>query len=203
MSKILRTLTGAAFAGAAFAALSAAATPAASANEYTIDKTHADVVFWVNHLGYSNTWGRFNAMDGTLVLDPENPAASSVAIVIQAATIDTNLKKRDDHLRSPDFFNTAEYPTITFTSTSVTPTGEMTADVTGDFTLLGVTKEITIPVTINKLAQHPMQNSKEVVGLSGQVTIDRTEFGMTYGAGPIGTEIPIFIELEFERPISE
>jgi len=202
MRTVLRTLSAAAFGAAAFAAVAAAPAPAA-AQEYTIDKTHADIVFWVDHLGYSKTWGRFNAMDGTLNLDQETPANSSIAIVIQAATIDTNLKKRDDHLRSPDFFNVEEYPTITFTSTEVTPTGEMSADVTGDFTMLGVTREITIPVTINKLAQHPMQSSKEVVGLSGEVTIDRTDYGMGYGAGPIGVEIPIFIELEFERPISE
>lgn len=199
MSVIPRALTGALVGAAGLAAL--AAQPALAADEFTLDKTHADVVFWVDHLGFSKTWGRFNAMDGTLVLDRENPANSSVAFVIQAATIDTNLKKRDDHLRSPDFFNVAEFPTITFTSTAVEPTGDMTADVTGDFTMLGVTREITIPVTINKLAQHPMQTSKEIVGLSGEISLDRTDYGMTYGAGPIGTEIPVFLEIEFERPI--
>ncbi|MEQ8604777.1 MAG: YceI family protein [Marivibrio sp.] len=202
MRTLLRSLTAAAFGAAALTVVAAAPAPAA-AQEYSLDKTHADIVFWVDHLGYSKTWGRFNAMDATLTLDQETPANSSVAIVIQAAAIDTNLKKRDEHLRSPDFLNVEEYPTITFTSTEVTPTGEMTADVTGDFTMLGVTKEITIPITINKLAQHPMQTSKEVVGLSGEITIDRTEYGMEYGAGPIGAEIPIFIELEFERPISQ
>ncbi len=169
--------------------------------EYALDKTHADVVFWVDHLGYSKTWGRFNALDGTLMLDQENPENSAVAIVIRAGTIDTNLKKRDEHLRSPDFFNVQEFPTITFTSTKVEPTGERTAMITGDFTMLGVTKTIGFEATVNKVAPFPMDKSKEVVGISAETVIDRTEFGMGYGAGAIGTEIPIFLELEFIRQI--
>ena len=174
---------------------------AEAADTYTLDKTHADVVFWVDHLGYSKTWGRFNAMDGTLVLDQDDPSQSAVAIVIQAATIDTNLKKRDAHLKSPDFLNVKEYPTITFNSTNVAPSGDKTATITGDFTLHGVTKSISFEATVNKVAPFAMDKSKEIVGISAETMIERTDYGMNYGAGAIGTEMPIFLELEFIRDI--
>lgn len=202
MLKQTRFLTGIALAAVAFAALATAPAPAhAEARTYSLDKTHADLVFWVDHLGYSKTWGRFNTIDGSLVLDQENPGESAITIEIDAASIDTNLAKRDDHLRSPDFLNVGEFPTITFTSTAVEKTGEKTAKVTGDFTLNGVTKTITLDATINKIAPFPMDKSKEVVGLSAETVIDRTDYGIDYGAGAIGTEMPIFIEMEFRRDI--
>ncbi|MBP5858984.1 YceI family protein [Marivibrio halodurans] len=202
MPHMTKTLSGLAFAAGAFAAITLAPAPAAAeAEEYELDKTHADVVFWVSHLGYSNTWGRFNSMDGTLVLDQEAPENSSIAMVIDAASIDTNLGKRDEHLRSPDFLNAGEFPEITFSSTAIEKTGDKTATVTGDFTLAGVTKTISFDATVNKVAPSPMDKSKEIVGLSAETTIDRTEYGVDYGAGAIGNEVRIFMELEFIRAV--
>ena len=183
------------------AALAMAATPAIAA-DYTIDDTHTQANFRVTHMGYSTRWGRFNEESGTVSFDPANPGDASVNIVIDAASIDTNHGERDDHLRSPDFFNTAEFPEITFSSTSVEVTGDNTAKITGDLTMLGVTKSVTLDAVYNGMGNYPWDDTTEVVGFDISGVIDRTEFGMIYGVGGIGTEIKIDFELEATRSLN-
>ena len=182
--------------GLAVAAVLVLALPAQATDSYSFDKSHADAVFKVSHLGFSNTWGRFNDVEGTLMLDEANPGASSVDVTIQSASIDTNHGKRDDHLRNADFFNVGAFPTITFKSTGVEVTGEKTARITGDFTLLGVTKPVVLDTMLNSIAEHPFQAGVTVAGFTATTTIKRSDFGMAYGVPGIGDEIEIFLDIE-------
>lgn len=181
-------------------ALAFALPTAASAEPvaYDIEQAHADVNFSVDHLGFSDTLGRFNEVAGTIMIDQENPANSSVSVTIQAASIDTNHAKRDEHLRAADFFNVAEYPTIAFESTDVEVTGENTAKVTGDFTMLGVTKPVTLDVTLNALKEHPIPSYNGVMaaGFSATGTIVRSEYGMDAYVPAVGDEVAIVLEIE-------
>lgn len=183
---------------AAAVALATATSSALAADTYDFDTAHTDVVFNISHFGYSDTWGRFNEVDGTVTLDKDDLAGSSVEVTIQAASIDTNHKKRDEHLRSADFLNVKEFPTITFKSTKVDPTGEMTAKVTGDLTIHGTTKPVILDVTVNKIAPHPLPdyNNVETAGLSARTTIKRSEFGVDAFVPAVGDEMEIIIEVE-------
>jgi polyisoprenoid-binding protein YceI len=177
-----------------------AAGPAPAA-EYTIDPAHTQANFQVDHLGFSTIWGRFDDEAGVIVFDPDNVEASSVEIVIQTASVDTNYDARDEDLRSPDFFNSAEFPEMTFKSTKVEKTGDNTGKVTGDLTFLGVTKPVTLDVEFNKVGSYPWDDSTEVVGFSATTVIDRTAFGMTFMSGAIGDQIQVDIEVEANRPL--
>ena len=178
-----------------------AVTSSALANEYTIDLDHSQANFRVNHGGFSTMWGRFNEESGVIVFDPDKFEASSVEVVILTASVDTNHHARDEDLRSPNFFSSAEFPEMTFKSTSVEKTGDNTGKITGDLTLLGVTKSVTMDVVFNKVGTFPWDESTEVVGFSGSTVIDRTEFGMTYGTDGNGDDIQINLEIEAHRAL--
>lgn len=163
--------------------------------DYEIDMAHTFVLFDVNHLGFSNMPGRFAEFSGELSFDDENIENSKVSIAINTASIDTFHAKRDEHLRSPDFFNAAEFPEMTFTSNGIKKTGENTAKLSGDLTLLGVTKPVELDLTLNKAGAHPF-NKKTVAGFTAIGTIKRSDFGMKYGVPNIGDEITMRLELE-------
>ncbi len=167
---------------------------AVAADTYKIDPAHTSATFRVLHRGYSYTAGRFNEIAGEVMFDEKDFSKSQVNITIKTESVDTNQKKRDDHLRSPDFFNSKEFPEMTFKSTSVEKTGEKTGKVTGDLTLLGVTKPLALDVTFNRMA--PNKKGVMIVGFSASGSIDRTTFGMTYGTQGIGTDIAIQLEAE-------
>lgn len=177
----------------------AIAGPALAAEEYSLDKTHADVVFAVDHLGLSKTYGRFKEVDGTLMLDEQDVSKSSVTFTLQADSIDTNLAKRDDHLRGPDFFNAGEHPTLTFTSTDVKQTSPSTADIIGELTMVGVTRPVTLHATLNHVGDHPRDPSKKAAGFSATTKLRRTDFGMGYGVPFVGDSIDLIIEVEWLR----
>lgn len=171
---------------------------AQAADRFVIDPEHSNILFWVSHLGYARMIGQFQEFEGEFGIDQENPEKSSVEVTIQTASVDTDHEKRDDHLRSPDFFNSAEFPEMTFNSTQVESTGENTLKVTGDFTLLGTTKPVILDVTVNKVAPNPLPQSGGVLtaGISGRTTIQRSEFGMTTFTPDLGDEIEIWLEIE-------
>jgi polyisoprenoid-binding protein YceI len=183
-----------------------AAGPAYAADTYAFDPAHTDIVFFVNHLGYSDTIGRFNQAEGSIVLDEGSLENSAIEVTIDAASLDTNHEERDGHLRSADFFNVREFPEISFTSTRVEPTGEKSAEVTGDLTLLGTTRPVTLEVTLNQIAPHPVPAYDGVItaGFSARGTITRSEFGMDFLAPAVGDEIDLILEIEAfkqdERP---
>ena len=167
---------------------------AVAADKLTIDPTHTGAVFKVLHQGFANTFGRFNDISGVIELDQADITKSSVQITIQTASVDTNMKKRDDHLRSPDFFNAKEFPEMTFVSTGVEKTGDNTAKVQGDLTLLGVTKPVTLDMTVNKVGPDP--KNRMTAGFSATTSIKRTDYGMSYGLKGIGDDITIWLEVE-------
>jgi polyisoprenoid-binding protein YceI len=173
------------------------AVPAQANEPFVLDETHADVGFRVSHFGLSDTLGRFNDVEGVVLIDRDNPAGSSVDVTIAAASLDTNHGKRDEHLRGGDFFNVAEHPTITFKSTSVELTGTDIAKVTGDFTMLGVTKPVVLDVKLNALMPHPLpqMNGREVAGFSATTTIKRSEFGMDTFVPAIGDDVGVTLEV--------
>ena len=196
MSKTKRICAAALLAMGLFAgSLPAVAESAA----YQIDPNHTGLYFQISHAGYSNLFGRFNKMSGSVVFDPDDVASGKLEMTIDAESVDTNHQARDDHLRSPDFFNTGEFPEITFTSTAIEVTGEKTGTITGDFTLLGVTKAVTMDVTFNQIAPYSFVEGQTRVGFSATGTLNRADFGMTYGSDSIGDEIKLYVEVEAIR----
>jgi polyisoprenoid-binding protein YceI len=169
-----------------------------AADTFKIDKAHTSIVFMIKHLGYSNMFGRFNEFDGNIMFDQSNISASKVNLVIKASSVDTAHDARDKHLRSPDFLNTAEFPEITFKSTSARKTGDKTGKITGDLTILGKTKSVTLDVTFNRVAKHPIPSYKGVIvaGFSARAKVNRLDYGMTYAKGGIGSTLDLFLEVE-------
>lgn len=168
-------------------------TTAAMAGSYTIDPTHTYPNFTINHLGFSTMHGRFGKTSGSLNLD-QAKGTGSVDITVDMASVDTGFKKRDDHLRSPDFFNAIEFPTMTFKSTKVVFKGKG-AVVTGNLTIKGVTKSVKLDIPSINCGVHPF-NKKHVCGFDASTSIKRSDFGIKYGLPAIGDEMNIRIELE-------
>jgi len=182
-------------AAATAAALTLSAPALAEPVTYETDVAHTDILFMVSHFGYSNSFGSFGDFDVKLTFDQENPEASKLDVVVRPESVSTTVPALDEHLRKDDFFAVETYPTVTFTATDITVTGENTGNVTGDLTLLGVTKPITLAVTFNKAAPHPIMK-KPAVGFSAVGTIKRTDFGMDTFAPAVGDEVKLIIEYE-------
>lgn len=179
---------------AAALATSARAEP----ERYVMDPAHSDILFAVTHLGYSTHYGFFHDFDVDLTFDPESPADSTLSVVVRPAGVDTNAEKLDHHLQTPDFFDTDKFPELTFTATEIEVTGENTGKVTGDLTILGVTKPVTLDVTFNKAAPHPASN-QPAIGFSATGTVRRSDFGMDYGVPAVGDDVKLMIEYEGTR----
>ncbi len=169
---------------------------------YSFDKAHTQILFFVNHLGFSNSQGEFHDYDGYFTFDMVSPEKSYVEVAIKTASIDMDDEKWDAHMKNADFFNVEAFPEMTFKSTNIEVTGEKTADITGDLTLLGVTKPVVLKTTYNKSGAHPY-SGKFVSGFSATATIKRSEFGMVYGIPGVGDDVEIRIEVEGERQDAE
>jgi polyisoprenoid-binding protein YceI len=165
---------------------------------YTLDPAHTRIGFVARHAMVTKVRGAFNEFEGTATIDGTNPAVSHVQVAINAASIDTRNAQRDEHLRSNDFLAMAEYPQITFTSTSVSQTGGDTFEVTGDLTIKGVTNTITVPFEFEGAAKDPFGNER--VGFEGAVTINRKDYGITWNAAleTGGVLVSEKVTLEFE-----
>src|SRR5260370_24005450 len=144
-----------------------------AADNYNIDPAHSTVGFAVNHMVINTVHGRFNSFTGSVTLDNNSLQAASGSI--QAKSIDTGIERRDNHLRSPDFFDVAQYPTITFQSKRVEKKGDETISV-ADFTMHGVTKEISLPVTIKGPIKDPMGNTR--IGIEAKTKLNRKDYGL-------------------------
>ena len=148
-----------------------------AADTYQIDKAHSTFGFTVQHLMVSTVPGSFADYSGVVNFDKENIANSSIDVTIQSASINTNVPKRDEHLRSADFFDASKFPEIVFKSTKIA--GEGTDYViTGQLTLHGVTKEVSVPVTIQGPVKNPMGG--DVIGISGAFTLNRQDYGVKW-----------------------
>ena len=165
---------------------------------YKIDKSHSEVLFQVRHL-VTKIRGRFSEFEGTINFDEGNPGASSVAVTIQTTSVDTNEKDRDTHLRSADFFDVEKFPTLTFTSKSVSGSGT-SYNVVGDLVIHGTTKEVTLPATFLGHAKDPWGNAR--VGFEAEVTVNRKDFGLNWNAALeaggflVGDEIKISVSAQ-------
>ena len=172
-----------------------AAAPALAAEPWVIDRSHAHITFQADHLGFSVVHGQFREFDADILFDPEAIEATEVSVTIDAASIDTFWERRDQHLRSADFLDVDNHPTITFVSTEVVRTGDDTAEVTGDMTMIGETREVTFDATLNKLGENPF-NGTPIAGFTLTGEIRRADFGMTYGGDAFAAVIPIRIDVE-------
>jgi polyisoprenoid-binding protein YceI len=195
MTSRIRTLSAS---GAAAALLALAPAAQAAPETFTIDTTHSNIVFLVDHLGYAKMVGEFQDYSGEFTFDPDDPDASSVSLTIQAGSVDTDHDKRDQHLTGPDFLNAAEFPTITFESTGVEVTGERRGELTGELTMLGETRPITLDVTFNKMAENPLPQYDKILtaGFSARGTIERSNWGVDSYVPSIGDEIRLILEIE-------
>ena len=168
---------------------------AALPSQWQLDDSHTRVGFSVNHLGFSTTMGHFNDVKGVVNYDVKAPSKTNMSFTIATDSIDTNWNARDEHLKKAEFFNVTKYPTMTFKSTSVKFINPQQAKVTGDFTMLGQTKPLTLDVTLNKIANSPL-TKEPVIGFRATGNIDRAAYGMTAFADGITTNVPIQIDGE-------
>jgi polyisoprenoid-binding protein YceI len=175
----------------------AAADPAV----YKVDSDHSGVNFTIRHF-VSNVSGRFKDFEGLIKYDKANPAASSVNFTIQTKSVDTDNADRDNHLRTPDFFDAEKFPTMTFTSTSVKAVDADTLEVTGDLTMRGVTKTVTVPVDVLGSVKTP---KGEKAGFETAFKLDRKEYGIAWnrmldtGGAILSDDVKIVISIEADR----
>ena len=176
-------------------------TAAAAPESYTLDPYHTFANFTVDHLGVSTIYGRFNKSSGKLMID-QAAKTGSIDLAVDTVSVDTGdsdkgsrARSRDEHLRSADFFNAAEFPKMTFKSTSVIFAGDSPSVVEGNLTLLGVTKPLKL--TVDRYKCNPAQGTgKERCGGNASGKIKRTDFGMKTGVPNIGDEVALIIEFE-------
>ena len=172
---------------------------APSTETFSVDKNHSTATFKVRHM-VSNVVGQFRDFTADVNLDRANPGKSSVDFTIQATSIDTGNTNRDEHLRSPDFFEVAKFPTLTFKSTSIKPKSKADFDVTGDLTIHGVTKRVTLPVTFLGFGKDPRGNER--AGFAIDTTLDRKDYGIVWnraldeGGALLGDDVKVEISLE-------
>ena len=165
---------------------------------YRVDPVHSFVLFRVKHMNTAYAYGRFNSFSGTIVVNEQDPSKSSVEFEIDANSIDTGNSQRDDHLRSPDFFNVRQYPKITFKSTSVRRINNTTLEVKGDLTIRGTTRPLTVRVTYVGKGRNP--RGQEIIGFETTFTIKRSQFGVSYGLnGGLSDEVRVTVAVEAVR----
>ncbi len=162
---------------------------------YVLDPGHSRVVWSLSHRGFSTYSGLLPAASGTLVLDPATPANSRVEVTLASAAVATADARFDARLKGPDFFHAEAFPTIRFASTAVVATGN-TAQVTGEVTLLGVTRPVTLDVTFHKAGLNPTDKLYHV-GFDATGTLTRSDFGLRNGLPAIGDAVSLRIEAEF------
>lgn len=168
------------------------------AGTYAVDPGHTQVGWRVSHMGFSNYAGGFSDVSGTLELQPKNPAAAKLSVKIPVASVTTTSAKLTDELKGDQWLDAAKFPDMTFVSTKVTPAGKDHAKVTGDLTLHGVTKPVTLDVTLVGAGVNPL-SKKYTVGFEATGTLKRSEFGVKTYVPLIGDELHLTIAGAFEK----
>ena len=170
-----------------------AMTSTASAQSFVVDPVHSLAMFRVNHFDTANFYGRFNRMEGAVVVEADE--VKSLDIRVDAESVDTNNKDRDAHLRGPDFFDTKQFPDITFKSKSVKKTADKTFEVVGELTLRGATKPVT--VTLIKIGEGKNVQQQDIIGYETTFKIIRSEYGVTgYVGKGLGDEVTLTVSIE-------
>lgn len=176
-------------------AMLAGTNAAHAADEHVIDAVHSSVVFKIGHNGVGEVYGRFNEFNGSFMFDRDSRALESISVTVRAESVDTGNTRRDDHIKSPDFFNARQFRQITFTSTSITSDEAGVYDVVGEMSFHGVTKPVTAKLRFigarNVGGQHR-------AGFSGELAINRSDFGVTFGIdnGMLGDEVTLLIAVQ-------
>lgn len=189
------------FAAACAVSLSLATSPAsAEPVEYELDPDHTSIGFLAMHIGYAKTMGMFLKSEGSFTFDEEALTLTDLEIIVETESVFTNHKKRDQHLTSPDFLNSGEFPEMIFKSTSTEKLTDTTGIVHGELELLGQNLPLSLEVTFNKAGDYPFGDNY-VVGISARGTVVRSQYGMTYAVdnGWVGDEIELIIETEAIR----
>lgn len=179
---------------AAFALLALSFTTVLWSADYALDPTHSSASFRIKHLYVSSVLGRFNDMAGTITYDPAEAAKCAVAITIKATSVDTGTPARDEHLRGAEFFAATQHPTLTFTSRAWKKTADDRYEISGDFSLHGVSKPIT--VTAEKTGEGKGMKGEPRLGFETTFTIKRSDYGMTTMVGPVADEVKITLTVE-------
>ena len=173
------------------------------AGTYEVDKTHSSINFGVMHLMVSKVTGAFNDYDAKINFDPNNLAGSSIEATVKAASIDTKSANRDKHLKSADFFDAEKFPEITFKVSAITGSGDQYV-LTGDLSLHGVTKKVSIPVTIAGPVKSP--SGFDALGITGQFKLNRQDYGVSWnkaldnGGVMVGDEVEVTMSIEAHSP---
>lgn len=181
--------------------VAAAGSAVAEPRTFRIDPEHFSVGFLVEHVGYDRTLGMFLDAEGEFVYDDQTRDLQSARVEVSADSVFTNHEERDEHLRSEDFLDAESYPEVVFEATGFEPTGENSGKLTGDLTLLGKTRSITLDVTVNKAAKYPFGHGEYTLGVSARTTIERSRWGMTYAVedGLVGDKVELLLEFEAIR----
>lgn len=193
--------------GSATAAAIALVAAPGAADTFGFDTAHTEIRFSYSHLGNSRASGEFRSFSGEVVLDRDDPTNSRIDVTIDAASVDTGLEAFDTHLRSADFFAADTWPAIRFVSTSVEPTSDSTALVTGELTIKDHTRPVVLDVTLNYLGEHQLGQfvpdfaDTEVAGFSATATVLRSDFGLDMLVPLVGDEVTLHIETELLRPL--
>lgn len=174
-----------------------------AARSWELDKAHSNIYFSIDHI-FSKVNGHFNEFTLDLTFDPANLAESMFLFEIKTESIDTNIGKRDKHLQSADFFDAGKFPTMKFESTQISDTGNGMYDVTGKITIKGQTYDLTLPLKLVGIAEHPAKKGTEVAGFNGTITLDRLAHGVGNGKfhemGVVGKDVEVFVSIEVLAP---
>lgn len=186
--------------GAVLALVLGLVCPALAAETYQLEKTHVDLLFSINHAGFTEKHGSFRELDATLRYDGEHPENSQVDVTVKMGSVDTGFPARDTDLKSDKFFDAAKYPEMHFVSTKVTREPDQTLRIDGELTLHGVTKPLTLHAKLNKAAPNPF-DKRPTVGFSATGSLKRSDFGISTYLPMIGDGVTLTIDAEFNRPI--
>lgn len=175
------------------------AIPATSAaKEWQFDMAHSNVYFSIKHI-FSTARGYFGDFSGSIDIDPDDITSGTIEMTVKTESIDTRITKRDNHLRSDDFFNVAEYPEMSFTSSSIRHESGDTYIVTGELTIKDVSKEVEVPMTFHGVQKHPAMD-KQVIGIDFNFIVDRMEYGVGTGKflemGLVGKDVDVLVTIE-------
>ncbi|MDI9237589.1 YceI family protein [Lysobacter sp. LF1] len=169
---------------------------------YKIDPNHTSVVASWSHFGFSNPIANFGGAEGTITYDPSNVGTSKVEVTLPLSGLDSHVQKFDEHLRSADFFDAEKYPNITFKSTKVEAAGDKKLRVFGDLTIKGVTRQVVLDTTINKIGEQPMAK-RAAAGFDATTTIKRSDFGVDKFAPNVSDNVTLRITTEAVVPKAE
>jgi len=186
---------------AALAAIVLATTANAESARFELDPEHTAIGFVIEHVGFAGTLGVFRNVSGGFTYDAETQELSDVEITVETGSVDTFNEARDNHVKGKDFLDVGEYPAMVFTADGGTPASATSGTVTGELSILGQSRPLTLDVTLNKAAEYPFGHKRFVLGLTVRGTVKRSDYGMEYAIdnGLVGDDVTLLIETEAMR----